>query len=158
MHHHHAGHSTGVAHNTYPVAIIDAAPEGPSLAKSLGLLHVRSIARTLASGGTAADALIHSAQENVSLGVAFDEVVGEERRVSSALRSLTATHSSVLVDLGCDLESIATQPERGADALRLDSVILVRRWGQGEADVNFARRVLVASGQTVVGVVDCFAA
>lgn len=140
-----------------PAALIDAAPGERGLANSLGVTHCRSIARCLESGGAAADALIYAEEQNISLGVAFDEQTIDEGRVNGALRALTANHAAVLVDLGCDIESIATQPARGADSLRLDAVVLVRRAGAGEADVMFARRVLTAAGQTVIGVVESFA-
>lgn len=141
-----------------PVAVIDAAPEEDGLAASLGVLRTRSIARTLTAGGNVTEALVHSEQDGLSLGVAFQHGEDEDPRTSGALRSLTATHAAVLVDLGCDIESIAAQPSRGADALLLDAVVIVRQANHGEADVMFARRVLTASGHTVVGVIESFAA
>ncbi|TWT85594.1 hypothetical protein Pla123a_04010 [Posidoniimonas polymericola] len=164
-----AGHGVGCSTTTLaaglaiaadgraPAAVIDAAPGEPGLARSLGVCDCRSLSRTLENGGAAADALIYGAAQNISLGFAFDEHTVDERRVSGALRGLIADHSAVLVDLGCDIESIATQPARGADSLRLDAVVLVRRANANEADLMFARRVLTAAGQNVIGVVESFA-
>lgn len=147
-----------VAQSGAPVAAIDADIVKNGLARSLGFLQSRSIAATITRGAPAADALVYSASQNITFGLAFDNGASGQRPVSGALRSLLASHSSVLVDLGSDVESIVTHPARGADSLTLDSIILVRDAQAGSGEVAFAHRVLVAAGHTVVGVVDSFAA
>lgn len=145
-----------VAHSNGPVALVDGIPGKRALCESLGLVSTQTIAAAVRRGRHASESMVHAIEQGVSVGVAFDTAAGGDEGVSSALRAMTATHAAVLVDLGSDVESIATHPARGADSLRLDAIVIVRQSGRGEADVMFARRVLAASGHTVVGVIESF--
>lgn len=130
-----------------PLAVIDAAPNHPALAENLGLIRTRTLADALATGTPLAEVTLDAVNDGVSLLVAGKPTqhVGILR---NAIDELRQTNAAVLVDLGSDPRRLS---------LPVDGVVLTYPAGESNAVLDYSRRMIRQTGQTLVGMVETFA-
>lgn len=130
-----------------PVAIIDADPIAANLAGSLGFKRNKTMAETLATGASLADATLHAADDGVSLLVA-GQVTQHPAVVREAIHQLRQTHAAVLIDLGANPRRLA---------LNADAVALVHRYDESDAVVEYSCRSLSRPSTPLVGTIQTLA-
>ena len=148
-----------------PIVVVDADLNDQQLSQRLGVQKARSLAEIASAGGSASDAVVHAARDQVSLVVAGRCSPKNLEKCRQYAATIAAQHAIVLIDGGSLSQQPSVLPAANLQATSIAGVaeifqpagvVLIRRQSDvgDTTTTTAAQRLVEMTGTRALGVVD----